>query len=53
MDLGLNLAMTNWDTGVEPNVGLAQDCEAAILWPLDGDDAGAPSTLAEIRSEVA
>jgi len=27
MELGLNLAMTHWDTGAEPNVGLAQEAE--------------------------
>jgi alkanesulfonate monooxygenase SsuD/methylene tetrahydromethanopterin reductase-like flavin-dependent oxidoreductase (luciferase family) len=27
-------------------------CEAVILWPLDGDHEGAPSTLASIRSQL-
>ena len=47
MELGLNLAMTHWDTGAEPNVGLAQEAERlgfSSVWTEEayGSDAVTP-----------
>jgi F420-dependent oxidoreductase-like protein len=47
MDLGLNLAMTHWDSGVEPNLGLAQEAERlgfSAVWTEEayGSDAVVP-----------
>jgi F420-dependent oxidoreductase-like protein len=47
MELGLNLAMTHWDTGAEPNVGLAQEAERlgfSSIWTEEayGSDAVTP-----------
>jgi F420-dependent oxidoreductase-like protein len=47
MELGLNLAMTHWDSGVEPNLGLAQEAERlgfSAVWTEEayGSDAVVP-----------
>lgn len=47
MELGLNLAMTHWHTGAEPNVGLAQEAERlgyTSIWTEEayGSDAVTP-----------
>jgi F420-dependent oxidoreductase-like protein len=47
MQLGLNLAMTHWQTGAEPNVGLAQEAERlgySSIWTEEayGSDAVTP-----------
>lgn len=47
VQLGLNLAMTHWDTGPEPNVGLAQEAERlgfSSVWVEEayGSDAVTP-----------
>jgi F420-dependent oxidoreductase-like protein len=47
MELGLNLAMTHWDSGAEPNVGLAQEAERlgfSAVWTEEayGSDAVTP-----------
>jgi F420-dependent oxidoreductase-like protein len=47
MELGLNLAMTHWDSGVEPNLGLAQEAERlgfSAIWTEEayGSDAVVP-----------
>jgi F420-dependent oxidoreductase-like protein len=47
MELGLNLAMTHWDSGAEPNLGLAQEAERlgfSAVWTEEayGSDAVVP-----------
>jgi F420-dependent oxidoreductase-like protein len=47
LDLGLNLAMTHWQTGAQPNVGLAQEAERlgfSAVWTEEayGSDAVTP-----------
>jgi F420-dependent oxidoreductase-like protein len=49
MELGLNLAMTHWDTGPEPNVGLAQEAERlgySSVWTEEAYGSDAVSPLA-------
>ncbi len=49
MELGLNLAMTHWDTGAEPNVGLAQEAERlgfSSVWTEEAYGSDAVSPLA-------
>ncbi|NUT56182.1 MAG: LLM class F420-dependent oxidoreductase [Thermoleophilia bacterium] len=49
MELGLNLAMTNWDTGPEPNVGLSQEAERlgfTSVWTEEAYGSDAVSPLA-------
>jgi F420-dependent oxidoreductase-like protein len=47
LDLGLNLAMTHWQTGAQPNVGLSQEAERlgfSAVWTEEayGSDAVTP-----------
>lgn len=49
MELGLNLSMTHWTTGPEPNVGLARTAEAcgfSSVWVEEAYGSDAVSTLA-------
>lgn len=49
MQLGLNLAMTHWDTGPEPNVGLSQEAERlgfTAVWTEEAYGSDAVSPLA-------
>lgn len=49
LELGLNLAMTHWDTGTEPNVGLAQEAERlgfSSVWTEEAYGSDAVSPLA-------
>jgi F420-dependent oxidoreductase-like protein len=49
MELGLNLAMTHWDSGAEPNVGLAQEAERlgySAVWAEEAYGSDAVSPLA-------
>jgi F420-dependent oxidoreductase-like protein len=55
MDLGLNLAMTHWDTGAEPNVGLAQEAERlgfSSVWIEEAYGSDAVSTLAWVGAST-
>lgn len=55
MDLGLNLAMTHWDTGPEPNVGLAQEAERlgfSSIWIEEAYGSDAVSTLAWVGAST-
>lgn len=55
MDLGLNLAMTHWDTGTEPNVGLAQEAERlgfSSVWIEEAYGSDAVSTLAWVGAST-
>jgi F420-dependent oxidoreductase-like protein len=55
MDLGLNLAMTHWDSGTEPNVGLAQEAERlgfSSVWIEEAYGSDAVSTLAWVGAST-
>jgi F420-dependent oxidoreductase-like protein len=55
MELGLNLAMTHWDTGPEPNVGLAQEAERlgfSSVWVEEAYGSDAVSTLAWVGANT-
>lgn len=55
MDLGLNLAMTHWDTGAEPNVGLAREAERlgySSIWIEEAYGSDAVSTLAWVGANT-
>ncbi|HEX3801995.1 MAG TPA: LLM class F420-dependent oxidoreductase [Solirubrobacteraceae bacterium] len=56
MELGLNLAMTNWDTGAEPNLSLARLAEKLgfnSVWTEEayGSDAVSPLAWVGARTE--
>lgn len=49
MELGLNLAMTHWQTGAEPNVGLSREAERlgySAVWTEEAYGSDAVSPLA-------
>ena len=53
LQLGLNLAMTHWDTGPEPNVGLAQLAEElgySAVWTEEAYGSDAVSPLAWVAA---
>jgi len=55
MDLALNLAMTHWDSGPEPNVGLAQEAERlgfSSVWIEEAYGSDAVSTLAWVGAST-
>jgi F420-dependent oxidoreductase-like protein len=55
MKLGLNLAMTHWDTGPEPNVGLAREAERlgfSSIWIEEAYGSDAVSTLAWVGANT-
>lgn len=55
MELGLNLAMTHWHTGPEPNVGLAQEAERlgfSSVWCEEAYGSDAVSPLAWVGART-
>ena len=55
MDLGLNLAMTHWDTGAEPNLGLSKLAESlgfSSVWTEEAYGSDAVSPLAWIGAQT-
>jgi F420-dependent oxidoreductase-like protein len=55
MELGLNLAMTHWDSGAEPNVGLAQEAERqgfSSIWIEEAYGSDAVSTLSWVGAHT-
>jgi F420-dependent oxidoreductase-like protein len=55
MRLGLNLAMTHWDTGAEPNLGLAQLAEQlrfSSVWTEEAYGSDAVSPLAWVGART-
>jgi F420-dependent oxidoreductase-like protein len=55
MELGLNLAMSHWDTGAEPNLGLAQEAEAlgfSAVWIEEAYGSDSVSTLAWVGAQT-
>ena len=55
MELGLNLAMTHWDTGAQPNLGLAQEAERqgyTSVWIEEAYGADAVSTMAWVGAQT-
>jgi F420-dependent oxidoreductase-like protein len=55
MELGLNLSMTNWATGAEPNVGLAQTAERlgySSIWVEEAYGSDAVSPLAWVGAST-
>jgi F420-dependent oxidoreductase-like protein len=55
MDLGLNLAMTNWDTGPEPNLSLslrAEELGFSSVWTEEAYGSDAVSPLAWIGAST-
>jgi F420-dependent oxidoreductase-like protein len=55
LELGLNLAMTHWDTGAQPNVGLAQEAERqgfSSVWIEEAYGSDAVSTLSWVGANT-
>lgn len=55
MELGLNLAMTHWSTGPEPNVGLAREAERlgfSAVWTEEAYGSDAVSPLAWVGART-
>jgi F420-dependent oxidoreductase-like protein len=55
IELGLNLAMTHWNTGAQPNVGLAQEAERlgySAVWIEEAYGSDAVSTLAWVGAST-
>jgi F420-dependent oxidoreductase-like protein len=55
IELGLNLAMTHWDTGAEPNLGLAQRAEQlgfTSVWTEEAYGSDAVSPLAWVAAHT-
>jgi F420-dependent oxidoreductase-like protein len=53
MELGLNLAMTHWDTGAQPNLGLAQLAEKlgfSAVWTEEAYGSDAVTPLAYVAA---